>query len=82
MSDWVRLKSLTVVGGVLLSSDHCLRVEKGAVGTGLDLLNDTRLKIDIERARHVLARTRLREESRETTVAASGLACINTTIWL
>jgi len=44
-----------VVGCILLASDHLLRVEEGAVGASADLIDDVRLEIAVDGARHVLA---------------------------
>lgn len=44
-----------VVGGILLASDHVLRVEQTAVGTGADLVDDIGLEIAVDGARNVLA---------------------------
>lgn len=38
---------LTVVGGILLSGDHGLGVEKASVGSSSDLVNDIWFKIDL-----------------------------------
>ena len=62
----------TVVGGVLLARNHGLGVEKGAIGTSLDIVDAAGLEIDVKRARDVLARTGLGEEGRETTVRRRG----------
>jgi len=51
-----------VVCRILLSGDELLRVEQLAVGTGADLVDDRRLEVQEDRARHVLAGTGLREE--------------------
>ena len=60
-----------VVGGILLARDDLLGVEQLAVGAGADLVADRRLEVDEDRARHVLARARLREEGVEGVVAAA-----------
>ena len=44
-----------VVRGILLASDHLLRVEEGAVSAGADLVDDVGLEIAVDGARHVLA---------------------------
>lgn len=44
-------------------------MEQRAVGTGLDVVDCTRLKIDVERARNILARTGLGEKRREAAIA-------------
>merc|ERR1719460_1789635 len=63
-----------VVGRVLLARDQLLRVVELAVGARADLIDDRRLEVDEDRARHVLARARLREEGVEGIVAtADGL---------
>ena len=52
----------TVVRSVLFSCQHCFRVEKGSIGASLDLVDNTRLQVDVERARDILAGARLRKE--------------------
>ena len=59
---------LTVVGRILLSRNHRLRVEEGPVGTRLDIVDGARLKIDVERTGDVLARASLGEERGEPAV--------------
>ena len=59
----------TVVGRILLSRNHRLRVEQGPVRTRPDIVNSARLKIDVERTGNVFARASLGEERREATVA-------------
>ena len=44
-----RVCRLTVVRGVFLACDHGLRVEKGPVRTCLDVVDNSRLEINIER---------------------------------
>jgi hypothetical protein len=44
-----------VVRGILLASDHLLRVEEGTVSAGADLVDDVGLEIAVDGARHVLA---------------------------
>ena len=39
---------LTVVGSILLASDHSLRVEESAICAGADLIDDIGLEVDIE----------------------------------
>ena len=46
-----------VVGSILTSSDHLLWVEKGAVGTGADLIDDVWLEIAVNGTWNVLALT-------------------------
>jgi hypothetical protein len=46
-----------VVGGILLASDHELGVEKVAVGTGADLIDDVGLEIAVDGTGDVLALT-------------------------
>ena len=60
---------LTVVGRILLSRNHRLRVEQGPVRTRPDIVNSARLKIDVERTGNVFARASLGEERREATIA-------------
>ena len=58
-----------VVGGVLLAGDELLGMEELGVRARLDLVNDGRLQVDEDRARHMLARARLGEERAERVVA-------------
>lgn len=44
-----------VVGGIFLSSNHVLRVEKGTVGAGADLVHDIGLEIAVDGARDEFA---------------------------
>merc|ERR1711938_234390 len=60
-----------VVGRVLLARDDLLGVEELAVRARADLVADRRLEVDVDRARDVLAGTRLREEGVEGIVAAA-----------
>ena len=60
---------LTVVGRILLSSNHRLRVEQRAIRTGLDIVDCAGLEVNVERAGDILARASLGEERREATVA-------------
>merc|ERR1711938_76359 len=60
-----------VVGRVLLARDDLLGVEELAVRARADLVADRRLEVDVDRARHVLAGARLREEGVEGVVAAA-----------
>ena len=46
-----------VVGSILLSGDHHLGVEKVAVGTGADLVDDIGLEIAVDGTRNILALT-------------------------
>ena len=46
-----------VVGGVFLSGNQLLRVEKSSVSTSANFVNDSRLKIDKDSTRYVFART-------------------------
>ena len=47
----------TVVGSILLASDHLLGVEEVAVRTGPDLIDDIGLEVNVDRARNILALT-------------------------
>ena len=49
------MATCVVVRGILLSGDHLLGVEQGAIGTSADLVDDVRLEIAVDGARHVLA---------------------------
>ena len=44
-----------VVRGILLARDERLRVEESLVGSGADLVDHSRLEVDVDRARDVLA---------------------------
>lgn len=44
-----------VVGCILLSSDHLLRVEETAVSTGADFIDNIRLEITVDCARNIFA---------------------------
>nr|ACN31580.1 unknown [Zea mays] len=65
-----------VVRGILLASDHVLGVEKTAVGTGADLIDNIGLKVAVDGARNVLALTSLGEEGAETMVGVILLALL------
>jgi hypothetical protein len=56
LSDSVVTTSI-VVGGILLSSNHQLRVEQTAVGTGADFVNDVWLEIAVDGTRNIFALT-------------------------
>mmetsp|Transcript_15830 Transcript_15830/g.51540 ORF Transcript_15830/g.51540 Transcript_15830/m.51540 type:complete len:418 (+) Transcript_15830:301-1554(+) len=60
-----------VVRRVLLARDDLLGVVELAVGARADLVADRRLEVDVDRAGHVLAGARLREEGVEGVVAAA-----------
>ena len=57
-----------VVRGVLLASDHLLRVEQAAVGAGADLVDNVWLEIAVDGAGDIFALARLGEEGREALV--------------
>ena len=46
-----------VVGGILLASDHLLRVEEAAVGAGADLIDNIGLEIAVDGAGNIFALT-------------------------
>lgn len=46
-----------VVGGILLASDHLLRVEQAAVGTGADFIDDVGLEIAVNGTGNIFALT-------------------------
>jgi len=46
-----------VVGGVLLSSDHLFRVEKAAIGTSSDLIDNIGFEIAVDGARDIFSLT-------------------------
>jgi len=57
-----------VVGCIFFTRDQLLGVEKLAVGTGADLVDDSWLEIEEDCAGHVLAGSSLREEGSERVV--------------
>jgi len=60
-----------VVGSIFLAGDDLLRVVELAVGTSADFIADTRLKIDEDGTRNVLAGTGLGEEGVEGIITAT-----------
>jgi len=63
-----------VVGSILLAGDELLRVVELAVGAGADLVKRSRLEVDEDSTRDVLAGTSLGEEGVEGVItAADGL---------
>jgi hypothetical protein len=54
-----------VVRGILLSRDKLLRVVKLSVGSGANLINYSRLKIEVNSTGNVLSGTSLREKGVE-----------------
>lgn len=44
-----------VVGSVLLAGDHVFGVEKAAIGSSADLVNNIRLKVAVDRSRNVFS---------------------------
>ena len=60
-----------VVSRVLLSRDELLRMEKLSIGTGSNLVEHSRLKVEEYGARNMLASASLREERIEGVVATS-----------
>ncbi len=56
-------------------------MEQLAVSTGLDIVDGAGLEIDVERPRHKLSATSLREESGKTTVVVLD-ACLKATVGL
>jgi hypothetical protein len=60
-----------VVGGIFLSGDQLLRVEKLTVGTGTNFVNDGWFEIQHNGTRDVFSSTSLREESVESIVTSS-----------
>ena len=57
-------------------------MEETPVCAASDLIDDVGLEVNVERARHVLARRGLREESAEAIVVSRGRALNETTIGL
>merc|ERR1712225_219287 len=63
-----------VVGSILLARNKLLRVVELAVGTSANLVDHSRLEVEVDAAGHVLASTSLREEGVEGVIAtADGL---------
>ena len=60
-----------VVGRVLLTADHLLRVEQLAVGSSPDFVHNGGLEVEEHRPGHVLACPSLTEEGREAVVPAT-----------
>lgn len=63
-----KLRKLTVVGGILLASNESLWVKERPIGATLDILNDSGLKVDVERTWNVLSCASLGEEGRKSAV--------------
>jgi hypothetical protein len=55
----------------LLTGDQLFRVEELTVGTGADFVNDGRLQVDEDRARHVLTGTGFGEEGVERVITTT-----------
>merc|ERR1711981_459393 len=60
-----------VVSSVLFARDQPLRVVQLAVGTGADLIEHSRLQVDVHGTGHVLAGTSLREKGVEGIIAST-----------
>merc|ERR1719362_371683 len=60
-----------VIGGVLFARDQLLGVVQLAVGTSADLIDHSRLKVDVHSTGHVLASTSLGEKGVEGIVATT-----------
>jgi len=72
-----------VVGGVFLSGDELLGVEKLSVGSGSDLIDNGWLEIKEDGSWDVLASTSLGEEGVESIITATdGLVRWHLTVWL
>ena len=72
-----------VVGGILLTRDKLLWVEKLSVGSGSDLIDNSWLEIKEDGSWDVLASTGLREEGVESIITTSnGLVRWHLTVWL
>jgi hypothetical protein len=72
-----------VVGGIFLTRDELLGVEKLSVGASSDFIDDGWLEIEEDSAGNVLASTSLGEEGVESVVtAADGLVTGHLAIWL
>ena len=63
-----KLKKLTIVGRILLASDESLWMEERFIGARLDIVDDSRLKIYVERTWDVFSCASLGEEGREPAV--------------
>jgi hypothetical protein len=53
---------LTIVGSILLPGDQRLRMEKGPVWARLDVVNDTRLQVDVKRSWNMFPLNSTRKE--------------------
>merc|ERR1719327_1775777 len=60
-----------VIGGIFLARDQLLRVVQLTVGASADLIDHSRLEVDVDSAGHVLASTSLREKGVESIVATT-----------
>merc|ERR1719262_587848 len=60
-----------VIGGIFLSGDQLLGVVQLTVRAGADLIDHSRLEVDVHSAGHVLASTSLREKGVESIVAST-----------
>ena len=60
-----------VVGGILLTGDQLFRVEELTVRTSADFVNDGRLQVNEDRARHVLTSAGLGEEGVERVITTT-----------
>jgi hypothetical protein len=57
-------------------------VEERAVGTGLDIVDDTRLEVNVDRTGHILATAGLGEERRKASVVLGRSGISQTTVGL
>lgn len=77
----MRQSRLTIIRGVFLASDHSLGTEEGSVRADLDVVDNTRLEIHVDRTRNVFSRSGLGKEGREP-VLSRFWGVLNTTVGL
>lgn len=82
LTSWHPKQSRTVARSILFASNESLGVEETPVGARPDLVDDIGFEIDVKRARDVLSRRGLREESAEAVIVGRGRALNETTVRL
>lgn len=75
-------QKLTVIGSVLFSTNHSLRVEKRSIGTCLDLVDSARLEINVQRPRNVFSCSSFGEKGGESAVVLRFGSFNEASIWL
>jgi hypothetical protein len=76
LSDSVVATSV-IVGSILLAGDHLLWVEKAAIGTSADLIDDVWLEITVDGTWDIFALASLGEEGAESLIRIGGLALLS-----